>query len=73
MWTFVYKEVAICACAAVKQTGIPLDDLLMFYRAFGVNFHEICFLPRGGARLLGHALLLGHIRYMTLNIHLIIL
>ena len=42
-WTFVYKEVAICACAAAKRTRnitqilLSLDDLLMFYQAFGVN------------------------------------
>ncbi len=42
-WTFVYKEVVICACAAAKRTRMSLtrillflDDLLMFNRAFGV-------------------------------------
>ncbi len=37
------------------------DDLLMFYQAFGVNF-VMCFFMHGGVHLLGHVLLLGHIR-----------
>ncbi len=46
MWTFVYKEVEICASAAARRTGISLefycfftflDSLFMFYQAFGVN------------------------------------
>ncbi len=66
--SFVYKEVSICACAVAKQTGIPLEFSL-FGRSFDVlssiwsEFDEICFLLKGGTRLLGHALLLGHIRY----------
>ncbi len=59
----------ICACAAAKQTRIPLE-FSVFGRSFDVLsgiwsvliFDEICVLLKGGARLLGHALLLGHIR-----------
>ena len=63
-----YKEVAICACAAATQTGIPLE-FGVFGRSFDVlsgiwsEFDVMCFVLQGGARLLGHALLLGHIRY----------
>ncbi len=42
--------------------SVFLDDLLMFYQALGVNFMRFVFLLKGDARLLGHALLLGHIR-----------
>ncbi len=47
-----------------RSNSVFLDDLLMFYQAFGVNLMRFvnCFLRKGGARLLGHALLLGHIR-----------
>ncbi len=57
--------------SAAKQTGIPLklscfslflDDLLRFLSGICCEFDVICFLLQGGARLLGHALLLGHIR-----------
>ncbi len=37
----------------------------MFYQAFGGEFTVICFLLKGGVRLLGYALLLGHIRYIN--------
>ena len=54
---FVYKEVAICACTAAKQTGISLkfllllDDLLMFYQALGMNlsFNRCDIFVAGGA------------------------
>ena len=47
----------------------------MFFTVFGrffdvlsgiwCEFDVMCFLLQGGARLLGHALLLGHIRYLS--------
>ncbi len=45
MWTFLYKEVPICACVGRQPNGreyiariLPfLDNLLMFYQAFGVS------------------------------------
>ncbi len=38
-WTFTYMAVAICTCVTPKGAWILLylDDLLMFYQAFGVN------------------------------------
>ncbi len=40
MWTFVYKEVAICRSETDRNIARILlfhDNLLMFYQAFGVN------------------------------------
>ncbi len=58
MWTFVYKEVLICTCTAVKadwnitQILLFLDDLLMFYQAFGVNLMwYFCCLGGAGAAI----------------------
>ncbi len=65
MWTFVYMEMVICTCVVPKQTqilllGLFLQDLLIFYQAFGVNFTAavgVFFLLEGRALLLGTALL----------------
>ncbi len=43
MWTFVYKEVAICTCATEKTTGTRSLEfylfLAIFYQAFGVSLY----------------------------------
>ena len=68
MWTFVYKEVALCACAAAKQTRRNATRILMFFTVFGgflmfyKAFDVMCFCCR--VVLLGQVLLLGHIRYL---------
>ena len=46
----------ICMCGSLTDLLLFLDDLLMFYHTFGVNFDVMCFLLQGCARLLGHAL-----------------
>ncbi len=43
-------------CGSLTDLLLFLDDLLMFYHTFGVNFDVMCFLLQGCARLLGHAL-----------------
>ena len=55
MWTFVYKEVAICACAAVKLTGISLKFtcfLMIFNDVLSGIWCEfadvVCLLLEGG-------------------------
>ncbi len=48
----VYKEVAVFG-----RSFDVLSDILCEYDV-------MCFLLQGGAHLLGHALLLGHIRYV---------
>ncbi len=56
-WTFVYKEVAICAYAPAKRTRISLEFyclltiFFMFYQAFGVNLslHRCGMFVVGGA------------------------
>ncbi len=54
----------LCMCGSqtdrnTARIKVFLDDLLS---GIWSEFDEICFLLKGGARLLGHALLLGHIR-----------
>ncbi len=70
-WTFVYKEVAICAYAAAKRTRILLE-LYCFLKIFLCFIRTlVCICPltymwcvcEGPVRLLGTALLLGHMRY----------
>ena len=57
--------------AHVRQPNTPeyRSNFSVFGRSFDVlsgiwsEFDEICFLLKGSAHVLGHALLLGHIRY----------
>ncbi len=61
-WIGLGTEVTVLNSQVVPISRVVLKTGFTVY-----EFDLICFLLKGGARLLGHALLLGHIRYMPSN------